>query len=180
MGNVENVAVLGSGCFWCAEAVFQNLDGILKVEPGYAGGNVTDPSYEQVCTGKTGHAEVVRITFEPSKITYRDILTVFFYIHDPTTLNRQGNDIGTQYRSVIFYMTEEQHRIATEFIRELTDKKQYKNPIVTAVEPYSSFYSAEEYHKNYFKNNPDNPYCQFVIAPKLDKSLKQFFKLIMI
>ncbi|MEM0161428.1 MAG: peptide-methionine (S)-S-oxide reductase MsrA [Thermoplasmata archaeon] len=178
MTNEENVAVLGSGCFWCAEAIFQDLDGILNVEPGYAGGTVADPSYEQVCTGKTGHAEVVRITFDPAKITYRDILAVFFSTHDPTTLNRQGNDIGTQYRSVIFYMTEEQHHIAEEFIKELTNKKYYKNPIVTSIEQYRSFYSAEEYHKNYFKNNPNNPYCQFVIAPKLDKFQKQFFKII--
>ncbi len=178
MTNEENVAVLGSGCFWCAEAVFQNVDGILNVEPGYAGGTVTDPKYEQVCTGKTGHAEVVKITFDPAKITYRDILAVFFSIHDPTTLNRQGNDIGTQYRSVIFYVTEEQHRIAKEFIEELKNKKYYKNPIVTAVEPFTYFYRAEEYHKNYFKNNPNNPYCQFVIAPKVDKFQKQFLKII--
>jgi peptide-methionine (S)-S-oxide reductase len=174
----KSVALLGSGCFWCAEAVFQNLDGILNVEPGYAGGTVQNPSYEQVCTGNTGHAEVVRITFDPAIISYRDILTVFFSIHDPTTLNRQGNDIGNQYRSVIFYVNEEQHNIANEVIAELTKKKHYKNQIVTAVEPYRSFYNAEEYHKNYFKNHPDNPYCQFVIAPKLNKFEKQFFKIL--
>jgi peptide-methionine (S)-S-oxide reductase len=172
-GKVE-FAVLGGGCFWCTEAVFQELNGVLEVESGYSGGTVPNPTYEEVCSNTTGHAEVVRIKFDPAVISYRDLLNIFFSIHDPTTLNKQGNDIGTQYRSVIFYTTEEQHKIAKEFIEELTLKKYFKKPIVTALEKFDSFYKSEDYHKNYFKNNPNKPYCQLVIAPKLEKFRKKF------
>lgn len=166
--------MLGGGCFWCTEAVFKELNGVLEVESGYSGGNVPYPSYEEVCTGNTGHAEVVKIAFDSAIISYRDILNVFFSIHDPTTLNRQGNDVGTQYRSVIFYTTEEQYKIAKELIDELIQKKYFKRPIVTAIEKFDSFYKAEEYHRNYFKNNSDKPYCQLVIAPKLEKFRDKF------
>ena len=165
----QEVAAFGSGCFWCSEAVFSELKGVLKVEPGYAGGTVPNPSYEDVCTDTTGHAEVAQVTFDPSAISYRELLEVLFSTHDPTTLNRQGADEGTQYRSVIFYSTEAQRREAEEMTRELTREKVFRDPIVTEVVPLKAFYPAEDYHREYFKRNPSQPYCRAVIAPKLAK-----------
>jgi len=168
------IATLGGGCFWCTEAVFSELKGVLKVEPGYSGGWVVNPTYEQVCTGKTGHAEVVQITFEPNIISFREILMVFFSTHDPTTLNRQGADVGTQYRSVIFYHDDAQKVTAEKLIRELSIEEKWKKPIVTKVEPYKSFFKAEEYHKDYFERNPEQTYCKLVIEPKMNKMRKLF------
>lgn len=165
---------LGAGCFWCVEAVFQRLEGVIKVESGYSGGKTLSPTYEDVCTGTTGHAEVVRVTYDPSKINTSEILRVFFLTHDPTTLNRQGADKGTQYRSVIYYETPEQKTISEEIILELTKEKIWDNPIVTKVEPLQVFYKAESYHQNYFNTNSDQSYCRFVIVPKLDKFTKIF------
>jgi peptide-methionine (S)-S-oxide reductase len=173
MPNLET-AVFGGGCFWCLEAVFQRLPGGKSVESGYMGGRVENPTYKQVCTGTTGHAEVVRVTFDPSQISYHDLLDVFFAIHDPTTLNRQGNDVGTQYRSAIFYNSDEQRREAEQVIAELTAAHEFTTPIVTAVEPAAKFYVAEDYHQNYFNENSEQPYCRFIIAPKLDKLRKAF------
>ena len=163
------IAVFGSGCFWCSEAVFSELKGVLKVEPGYAGGSVPNPTYEDVCTDTTGHAEVARVAFDPSVIAYRELLEVLFSTHDPTTLNRQGADAGTQYRSVIFYAKESQRREAQAIIDELTKEKAFRDPIVTEVEPLKAFYPAEDYHREYYRRNPSKPYCQVVIAPKLAK-----------
>ena len=168
------VITLGGGCFWCTEAVFTSLRGVVKVESGYSGGTVPNPTYEQVCTGTTGHAEVVQVTFDPAVISVREILEVFFAIHDPTTLNRQGNDIGTQYRSVIFYHSDEQRRLAEETIRELESEKAFDSPIVTVIEPAQAFYRAEDYHQEYFANNANQPYCAFVVAPKVAKFRKKF------
>lgn len=168
MSNTD-VAVFGSGCFWCSEAVFSELEGVVKVEPGYAGGTVPNPSYEDVCSDTTGHAEVARVTYDPSAISYRLLLEVLFSTHDPTTLNRQGADEGTQYRSVIFYGSEEQKREAESIIKELTEEKAFRNPIVTEVAPLTAFYPAEDYHRDYYRRNPSKPYCQAVIAPKLAK-----------
>ena len=168
----SEVAVLAGGCFWCMEAVFSEIRGVIKVESGYSGGTVENPSYEEVCTGNTGHAESVRVTYDPSVISYGDILEIFFSTHDPTSLNRQGNDIGTQYRSAIFYMDSSQESIARDAIRKLEDEKRFRKPVVTKVEKFSNFYPSEEYHKDYFRNNPDSPYCMFVIAPKLEKFRK--------
>ncbi len=168
MSNNE-AATFGSGCFWCTEAVFSELQGVKSVEPGYSGGTVANPTYEDVCTDTTGHAEVARITFDPSVISYRELLEVLFSTHDPTTLNRQGNDSGTQYRSVIFYADQEQKMQAEAIIRELTADKVFRSPIVTEVLPLGAFYPAEEYHKDYYRRNPAKPYCQAVIAPKLSK-----------
>lgn len=167
-------AILAGGCFWCLEAVFDELNGVLSVESGYSGGHVPNPTYKQVCTGETGHAEVVRVTFDPAVLSYRDLLKVFFAIHDPTTLNRQGNDVGTQYRSAIFYLDEEQKRTAEEVIRELTEARLWPNPIVTEVTPFQAFYMAEDYHQEYFAHNPYQPYCMAVVAPKVAKFRKQF------
>lgn len=167
-------AILAGGCFWCLEAVFDELKGVLSVESGYSGGHVPNPTYRQVCTGQTGHAEVVRVTFDPDVITYRDLLNVFFAIHDPTTLNRQGNDVGTQYRSAIFYLDETQKRTAEEVIRALTEAQLWPNPIVTEVTPFDAFYMAEEYHQEYFAHNSYQPYCMAVVAPKVAKFRKQF------
>ncbi|MCS6803207.1 MAG: peptide-methionine (S)-S-oxide reductase MsrA [Chloroflexota bacterium] len=167
-------ATLGGGCFWCLEAVFDQLRGVEKVVSGYAGGTVPNPTYEQVCTGRTGHAEVTQITYDPAVISFRDLLEVFFAIHDPTTPNRQGNDVGPQYRSIILYHTEEQKRIAEETIRQLEAEKRWPNPIVTEVVPLEAFYPAEAYHQRYFENNPLQPYCQFVVAPKVAKARKAF------
>lgn len=167
-------AILAGGCFWCLEAVFDDLKGVQSVESGYSGGHVPNPTYKQVCTGSTGHAEVVRVTFDPQVISYRDLLRVFFAIHDPTTLNRQGNDVGTQYRSAIFYLDEEQKRAAEEVIAELTAAQLWSNPIVTEVTPFDAFYMAEDYHQEYFANNPFQPYCMAVVAPKVAKFRKQF------
>ncbi len=167
-------AVFGGGCFWCLEAVFQRLPGVKSVESGYMGGRVENPTYKQVCTGTTGHAEVVRVTFDPSQISYRDLLEVFFAIHDPTTLDRQGNDVGTQYRSAIFYNSDEQRQEAEKVIAELTAAGEFSAPIVTAIEPAVTFFVAEDYHQNYFNENSNQPYCRFIIAPKLEKFRKAF------
>jgi peptide-methionine (S)-S-oxide reductase len=170
----EQAAIFGGGCFWCIEAVFQRLTGVANVESGYMGGQVENPTYKQVCGGDTGHAEVVRVTFDPDVISYRELLDVFFSVHDPTTLNRQGNDTGEQYRSVIFYADEEQQRIAEDVIAEMTAAGVYPEPIVTAVEPAGKFYVAEGYHQNYYNENSRQPYCMFVISPKMAKLEKKF------
>src|SRR5579864_4964235 len=159
----KETAVFGAGCFWCTEAVFQNLKGVTSVLPGYTGGRVPNPTYEQVSMGNTGHVEVAKIEFDPSVIKFTDLLNVLFSTHDPTTPNRQGNDVGEQYRSVIFYLSEEQKKEAEEFIAEA--QKDFDNAIITTVEPLDKFYEAENYHQNYYLNNPGNPYCQFVIVP---------------
>ena len=169
------IATLGGGCFWCLEAVYTELKGVLKSESGYAGGHVENPTYEEVCSDETGHAEVIQITFDPMIITYREILQVFFSIHDPTTPDRQGADIGSQYRSVIFYHDENQKRVAQEVMHELETSKIWGKPIVTQLVPYMEFFKAEEYHQNYFKNNPYQPYCQVIVAPKVAKFRKQYF-----
>lgn len=171
-------AVFGGGCFWCTEAVFQKLRGVKSVLPGYAGGNVDNPTYEQVSLGSTGHAEVIKFEFDPSVITFRDLLEVFFATHDPTTLNRQGNDVGTQYRSAIFYADEQQKQEAQKIITELTEAKAYQNPIVTTLEPLTHFYEAEDYHKNYYEKNQGAPYCMVVINPKIKKFKEKFASLI--
>jgi len=165
----DEVATLGGGCFWCTEAVFSGLKGVVKVEPGYSGGTIANPSYEQVCTGRTGHAEVAQVTFNPDVISYKEILEVFFTVHDPTTLNRQGADVGTQYRSVIFYHNSEQRVVAEHVIKGITAAGIWDAPIVTQVEPLKAFYKAEDYHQKYFENNPRQQYCQIVIAPKVRK-----------
>ncbi|MBI5035689.1 MAG: peptide-methionine (S)-S-oxide reductase MsrA [Chloroflexi bacterium] len=165
---------LGGGCFWCIEAVFDELQGVEKVESGYAGGTVANPTYRDVCTGTTGHAEVTQITFDPQVVSFKELLEIFFTVHDPTTLNRQGADVGTQYRSVIFYHNEDQKRIAEEVIREITAAKLWDNPIVTQVLPFKDYFKAEGYHQDYFVNNPGQPYCQVVIAPKVVKFRKKF------
>jgi peptide-methionine (S)-S-oxide reductase len=170
----EETAVLGGGCFWCLEAVYDELKGVISVESGYMGGHVIHPTYQQVCTGETGHAEVVRITFDNDVVSFRDILNVFFTIHDPTTLNRQGADVGTQYRSVIFYMNEEQREVARQVIQELSAMRLWPNPIVTEVTEAGVFYIAEDYHQEYFKNNPNTGYCQAVVAPKVAKFRQKF------
>jgi peptide-methionine (S)-S-oxide reductase len=167
------VATLGGGCFWCLEAAFDALRGVERVESGYAGGTVPEPTYKQVCSGRTGHAEVVRITFDPNVISYRELLEVFFTIHDPTTLNRQGADVGTQYRSVIFYHTPEQQHIAQEVMAELEAASIWDQPIVTELEPLDTFYPAEDYHQDYYANNAWQPYCRAVISPKLAKLRKK-------
>ena len=168
------LTTLGSGCFWCTEAVYQQLKGVETVASGYSGGQVDNPSYEQVTTGRTGHAEVCQIRFDPEQISFSDMLEVFFNTHDPTTLNRQGNDVGTQYRSVIFYHTEEQRVIAERIKKEIDESGTWKNPIVTEIVPFDKFYQAEDYHQNYFRNNPNQGYCRIVIAPKLKKFEKVF------
>jgi len=179
MGNEQNaVAVFGGGCFWCVEAVFDELRGVHSVVSGYAGGSTKNPTYEQVCGGRTGHAEVIKVEFDPGQITFRELMTVFFATHDPTTLNRQGNDVGTQYRSAIFYADEDQKKQAVAFIKELDEAKTFKNSIVTTMEPLAEFYPAEDYHQKYFANNPFQPYCQYLIPPKLSKLHKQFSQLL--
>jgi peptide-methionine (S)-S-oxide reductase len=167
-------ATLGGGCFWCLEAVYDEMAGIDSVESGYMGGHVTNPSYREVCGGRTGHAEVVQLRFDPSVVPYRDILEVFFAIHDPTTPDRQGNDVGPQYRSVIFYHSDEQRRAAEEVIRQLEAEGAFRDPIVTQLAPASEFYRAEDYHQDYYSNNPSQPYCAFVVAPKVKKFREKF------
>jgi peptide-methionine (S)-S-oxide reductase len=167
-------AVLAGGCFWCLEAVFDQVKGVINVVSGYAGGNRPHPTYEQVCSGSTGHAEVVRVTFDPSAIPFTDILHIFFTIHDPTTLNRQGADVGTQYRSAIFYTSDEQKTEAESVIAELTAEKLFANPIVTELTPLDTFFPAEDYHQQYFERNPNQGYCQFVVAPKIAKFKQKF------
>jgi peptide-methionine (S)-S-oxide reductase len=167
-------ATLGGGCFWCLEAVFERLEGVEKVMSGYTGGRVPDPSYELVCSGLTGHAEVVQITFDPSVLPYRELLEIFFAFHDPTTLNRQGNDVGTQYRSAIYHHSPEQERTAREVIEQLRRDGTWDDPIVTEVTPLDRFYPAEEYHRQYFQRNPTRMYCQAVVAPKVAKLRREF------
>ncbi len=174
-GTRREVATLAGGCFWCLEAVFEQLRGVEKVESGYAGGQVPNPSYEAVCTGRTGHAEVVQVTFDPEELSFRDLLNVFFTIHDPTTPNRQGSDVGTQYRSAVFYHSDEQKAAAEEVIRALEAEKVWDDPIVTEVAPLTGFYPAESYHREYYRRNPYQGYCQVVIAPKVAKFRKAFF-----
>ncbi len=169
-------ATLAGGCFWCLEAAFQQLRGVERVESGYSGGRVPHPTYEQVCTGTTGHAEVVQLAFDPSVISYRDLLDVFFTIHDPTTLNRQGADAGAQYRSAVFAHTPAQRATAEAVIVELNASGVYDAPIVTEVVPFEAFYPAEEYHRDYYRRNPDQGYCQIVVAPKVAKVRKEFFE----
>lgn len=176
--NNKEVAVFGGGCFWCTEAVFKMMKGVASVEPGYAGGSGDNPTYEEVSGGKSGYAECVKIEFDPRVTSYRDLLTVFFASHDPTTLNRQGADVGTQYRSVIFYTTPEQKDAALAFIKQINDSSEDGAKVVTEVEKLNKFYEAEDYHKDYFAKNPENPYCQVVINPKLEKVQKQFANLL--
>lgn len=177
-GNVSQehaaTATFGGGCFWCVEAVFDNVIGVTKIEPGYAGGDHANPTYEQVCTGATGHAEVVQLTFNPAQISFRQLLEIFFATHDPTTLNRQGNDVGTQYRSVIYYHDDEQKHVATEVMDELSTENLWDSPIVTQLLPLDTFYPAEAYHYEYFKRNPHQAYCAAVIAPKVAAFRERF------
>jgi len=170
----KEIITLGAGCFWCIEAAFDQLTGVESVESGYMGGKHPNPSYEDICTGVTGHAEVVQITFDPSVISFRDILQVFFFLHDPTTVNRQGNDVGTQYRSVIFYHSPEQEATAKEVIATLTAEKLFDATIVTEVSPTQPFFMGESYHQEYFVRNPTQPYCSYLIGPKIAKFRKQF------
>jgi peptide-methionine (S)-S-oxide reductase len=166
--------VLGGGCFWCTEAVFDRVQGVLDVESGYSNGQTVNPSYEQVCTGRTGHSEVVKVTFDPAEISLHEILEIFFVVHDPTTLNRQGNDVGTQYRSGIYYLDAAQRQVAEDVIREIGESKTYRSPIVTEVEPLANYSTAEAYHQDYFLNNPNQGYCAFVVGPKVEKFQKTF------
>jgi peptide-methionine (S)-S-oxide reductase len=170
------IAVLGGGCFWCLEAVLDRVTGVQSVESGYMGGRRANPTYQQVCSGATGHAEVVRVSFDPEQVSFRELLDIFFTIHDPTTLNRQGNDVGSQYRSVIFYTSDEQRSEAEQTIAELNASKAFPGPIVTAVEPAKEFYEAEDYHQEYYASNSSAPYCQYIIAPKLKKFEEKFGK----
>jgi peptide-methionine (S)-S-oxide reductase len=174
--QAREVATLAGGCFWCLEAVYDLLKGVEDVVSGYSGGSPPNPSYEQVCSGRTGHAEVVQVTFDPRVISFKDLLDVFFTIHDPTTLNRQGYDQGTQYRSAIFYHSPEQKAVAEQTIKELTDAKLWEDPIVTQVEPLSAFYPAEDYHQEYFERNPSQPYCRAIVAPKVAKARSHFIQ----
>ena len=174
MNKSQEITTLGGGCFWCLEAVFSELRGVKIVISGYSGGSVPNPSYQQICTVATGHAEVVQITFDPDIISFKEIIEIFLTIHDPTTPNRQGADVGTQYRSVIFYRTKEQEKVAREVIQEFEVGKIWKSPIVTELIPFKVFYPAEEYHQEYFKQNPDQMYCSVVISPKLAKFRKQY------
>lgn len=173
-GDGRELATLAGGCFWCLEAVYEQLQGVERVESGYSGGHDQQPFYKQVTTGNTGHAEAVQVTFDPEAISYREVLEVFFTIHDPTTLNRQGPDIGTQYRSAIFYHDSQQKTVAEELIRKLTAERLWDRPIVTEVSPLAAFYPAEEYHQQYYRRNADQAYCQLVISPKVAKFRKQF------
>ena len=174
----SETAFLGGGCFWCVEAAINQLQGVESIRSGYMGGRVANPTYQQVCSGKTGHVEVAEVAFDPAIISYNDLLHVFFTLHDPTTLNRQGNDVGEQYRSVIFYSDEAQKRTAEEVIAELTRDKVFADPIVTAVEPASTFYVAEDYHQEYFKKNPYQGYCRAVVAPKVAKFRQHFLEML--
>jgi peptide-methionine (S)-S-oxide reductase len=173
MDNLQK-ATLGSGCFWCTEAIFERLNGVKSVVSGYSGGKVENPTYEEVCTGTTGHAEVTQITYDPKVISFDELLEVFWKTHDPTTLNRQGNDVGTQYRSVIFYHNEEQKKLAEKYKEELNKSGAWDKPIVTEISPFTKFYPAEDYHQEYYENNPNQGYCAFVIAPKVEKFEKVF------
>jgi len=175
-GAAKEIATLAGGCFWCLEAVFDDLKGVESVESGYMGGRSGNPTYEEVCSGDTGHAEVVRIGFDPKQVSFKEILEVFFVIHDPTTLNSQGNDVGTQYRSAVFYHSPEQKSAAEQVIADLTAARVYDDPIVTEVVPASQFYVAEDYHQEYFARNPAQPYCAYVVKPKVAKFRKRFLE----
>lgn len=170
----NEIITLGGGCFWCTEAIYKELKGVIDVTSGYAGGEIVNPSYKEVCTGRTGHAEVIEVEFDPTIITLSEILEVFFATHDPTTLNRQGADVGTQYRSVIFYRNETQQKIAETIVDELNRENIFGKPVVTEISPWINFFAAEDYHQDYYENNPDQGYCQFVIVPKLEKFRKIF------
>lgn len=174
MEDRTEIATLGGGCFWCLEAVYQQVEGVTAVESGYTGGHVDDPSYEQVCSGDTGHAEVVRVSFDPSVISYREILEIFFAIHDPTTLNRQGNDVGTQYRSVIYTHSDAQRATAEQVMADIAARQLYDAPLVTQLEPAQRYWRAEAYHQNYFRNHPEQGYCAFVISPKVATFRQRF------
>ena len=179
MTNLESnpglqVATFASGCFWCTEAIFQNVDGVEKVVSGYMGGKVKNPTYKEVCTGQTGHAEVIQLTYDPKKVTYDELLEIFWKTHDPTTLNRQGADVGTQYRSAIFYHNDDQKQLAEKYKKKLTEAEVFDQPIVTEITPASVFYKAEDYHQNYYNLNGDAPYCSMVIQPKVEKFKKVF------
>lgn len=167
-------AILGAGCFWCIEAIFQDLNGVEKAISGYSGGNIKNPSYKEVCTGRTGHAEVVKVIFDSKVITFAEILEVFWKVHDPTTLNRQGNDVGTQYRSAIFYTTPTQKQIAEDLKEKLNQSGAFKNPVITEITPFSNFFPAENYHTDYFNLHQEEPYCQLVVKPKVEKFKKAF------
>ena len=170
--GLTEIATLGGGCFWCVEAVYQELRGVLKVESGYTGGRISDPTYREVCSGMTGHAEVVQVTFDPAQLSFADVLRVFFTVHDPTTLNRQGNDVGTQYRSVIYYHIEQQRETAEAIKTEAAEA--WDNPVVTEISAAEKFYKAEDYHQNYYRENPNQGYCSFIITPKLKKFREKF------
>lgn len=174
MSEGREVATLGGGCFWCLEAVYEQLQGVERVVSGYSGGQVENPTYNAVCSGTTGHAEVVQVTFDPAVVSFREVLEVFFTIHDPTTLNRQGADVGTQYRSAVFYHSDEQRRVAEETIRDLEAEEVWEDPIVTQVTPFTGFYPAEDYHQGYFRAHGRQPYCQVVIAPKVAKFRQKY------
>ncbi|MDD5165381.1 MAG: peptide-methionine (S)-S-oxide reductase MsrA [Candidatus Pacebacteria bacterium] len=178
MSTTLQKAIFANGCFWCTEAVFAMLKGVSIVKPGYTGGTLANPTYEQVSNGNTGHAEAIEIQYDPAVISYDDLLSVYFNTHDPTTVNRQGNDIGTQYRSAIFYTTDEQKEKAERLVKELNDREAYDKPVVTEVKPLDVFYVAEDYHHEYYKNHEGQPYCQLVIAPKLEKLQKRFENLL--
>jgi len=172
--SAYDTATFGAGCFWCVEAVFQQLKGVIKVTSGYSGGETKNPTYKEVCSGETGHVEVCQIVYDPKQISFKELLEAFWQTHDPTTINRQGNDFGTQYRSVIFYHSEEQKELAQKYKKELDMSGAYEKPIVTAIEPYKNFYIAEDYHQNYYNQNGDQPYCSFMIKPKIEKFRKAF------
>ncbi|MCL5432622.1 MAG: peptide-methionine (S)-S-oxide reductase MsrA [Patescibacteria group bacterium] len=178
MNKDSEVAVLGGGCFWCTEAIFSKLKGVKNVTPGYAGGHADNPTYDEVCSGNTGHAEVVKIEFDPKVVSYKKLLEIFFAFHDPTTLNRQGNDIGKQYRSIILFSDSRQEKEAKNYIKKLEDEKIFKDKIVTEVKALNKFFEAEDYHKKYFERNIDKPYCQFIISPKLSKIREKYSRLI--
>lgn len=173
---MTKTAVFGGGCFWCTEAIFQRLQGVVAVKPGYAGGTLKNPSYDDVCTGETGYAEVIHIEYDPKDISYETLLDVFMHTHDPTTLNRQGNDIGTQYRSVIFYETDEEKKAAEKALKQFAED--FNAPIVTQIDPLTNYYDAEDYHKNYFNKNDYQPYCSVIIAPKVKKFIEKYGKMV--
>jgi len=174
MNNKTEMATLANGCFWCSEAIFKRLKGVKSVLPGYAGGLVKNPSYDQVCTGKTGHAEAIQIEFDPKVITFEKVLDIFWHTHNPTTLNRQGNDIGTQYRSAVFFHDQKQKELAEKSKKELEKEGVYRDSVVTEITPFKNFYAAEDYHKNYYEKHQDAPYCSFVIDPKMHKLLQEY------
>ena len=178
MNTKTETVIFGGGCFWCTEAVFKELKGVVSVMPGYSGGKTENPTYEQVCNGDTGHIEVIKIEYNPSEVSFEDLLTVFFATHDPTTKDRQGNDIGKQYRSVVFYTSDKQKNIIQKFINDINSSSGLGKPVITEIRPLDKFYNAENYHKDYFARNPGNPYCQAVINPKLRKVKEKFAKLL--